>query len=132
MAIRTTPDQVEAIIDLEESFAVLPFIETSSLLVDDLVASGNASGYSVAKLEMIERWLAAHFYAIAVPRVASEKAAVVAQSNQYKLGLNLAVTMYGQQVLTLDISGWFASINANATAGKRTSIGAVWLGTEAT
>jgi len=119
---RTTEEQVKLIIEEDPSFTIPPFIDTANIMVDDLVASGLADDYPVAKLEMIERWLSAHFYAIAVPRAASEKAAVVAQSNQYKLDLNLAVTMYGQQVLAIDNSGYFASLNKKAKDGKRTKI----------
>jgi len=130
---RTTEIQVKEIIEEDVTFKLQPFIDAASILVDKMVASTDTDyneTTDAAQLEMIERWLSAHFYAIAVPRVASEKAAVVAQSNQYKLGLNLAVTMYGQQAMMIDDSQYLANKNKAAVDGSRTKVGVIWAGDE--
>lgn len=123
MAIRTTEEAVLALIDTEETLT--PFIETASLLVDDNCTD---SDYSDAKLELIERWLAAHFCAIKDTRAASEKAGSVGQSFQHKVDLNLAVTMYGQQAMLIDNAGNLAALNKQATDGVPKRAGITWLG----
>ena len=104
-----------------------PFIEVASNLVDRVldVSSGD---YSDATLELIERWLAAHFYAIRDMRVANEKAGSVGQAFQYKVDLNLANTMYGQQAMMLDTDGKLLALSQ----GKSRRVGVTWLGTPPT
>ena len=125
MAIRTTDAAVKDIIEVDSAIATTPFIEVASSIVDDCCTS---SSYTTAKLELIERWLAAHFYAIRDQRVASEKAGPVGQNFQYKLGLNLANTMYGQQAMLIDFKGNLAALSKQMEKGKLSKIGATWLG----
>ena len=130
MAYRTDSDAVEEIIavDSNEVADLTPFIATANQLVTDCCGS---AGYTDAKLELIERWLAAHFYAIRDPRVANEKAGPVGQSYQYKVGLNLAVTTYGQQAMLLDTEGGLAALNGRVTSGKaKVTPGITWVGVE--
>lgn len=124
---RTTEAAVRAILDDDTNIDVSPFIEVANDLVTELCTN---SSYSTAKLELIERWLAAHFYAIRDMRVASEKAGSVGQSFQHKLGLNLLVTMYGQQVAMIDSAGNLAALSKRAEEGKKKSVGFTWMGKE--
>lgn len=124
---RTTSSAVQGIIETESSISLTPFIEVANELVTELCT---ASGYTDTRLELIERWLAAHFYAIRDLRRANEKAGSVGESFQYKLGLNLAVTMYGQQVMLLDTAGNLAALNKQAESGGIRRVGVTWLGTE--
>jgi len=101
------------------------FIETAAQLVGD--ACGDA-GYTEAKLELIERWLSCHFYRVAAPATASEKADVVSENFQYKLGLNLNVTMYGQNALALDTAGGLARVSQQAEKGNVKTASIFWLG----
>jgi len=122
MAQRTTKEAVEAILEVD-CFELQPFIDTASCTVDELVAKGAYDETNDAKrLELIERWLSAHFYSTASPRSSSEKAGTAAESYQYKVDLYYASTMYGQQALALDTSGCLASDNKNIKDGKRTKI----------
>lgn len=77
MAIRTTDAAVRAIIETQASIDTAPFIEVASALVDEIEPD---SSYNATRLELIERWLAAHFYAIRDNRVASEGAGSVTRS----------------------------------------------------
>jgi len=129
MAIRTTEAQVRAIIEVDTDQASLDqFIEPASMLVTKLCPD---SGYEADQLELIERWLSAHFYAIYVPRAKEEHAGPVGQENQSSVALGLNVTHYGQQAMRLDTSGNLAAMDVAATKGKANSIGVLWLGTEA-
>jgi len=138
MAIRTTAIAVKKIIetDLGADSELDPFIETSSALVDEVCALAvKADGslyYDSTRLELIERWLAAHFYTIFSARSESEKAGPVSEKIQSKVDLGLQLSHHGQQVLILDTNGGLAALNRNATEGGPTKASILWLGTEAT
>jgi len=124
MAIRTTDEAVEGIIEVDANIPLTPFIETASSLVDDVAASSAAPG--AARLELIERYLSAHFYTLRDPRPTSEKAGPVGASYQSKVDLGLNTSHYGQMAISLDPTGVLAS----ASGGRRIGV-ATWLGTEA-
>ncbi len=76
------------------------------------------AGYSADRLALIELYLAAHFAALTYPVVASEGIGGKAnESFQYKVGLGLNFTKYGQQALQL---------SGGMLATKRVSLS--WLG----
>lgn len=128
MASRTTSELVAGIIEVEAGVDLTPFIDTANLLVTDVCGGYE---YSDAKLEMIERWLSAHFYAVFDPRMTAEAAGSVRAAYESKVGLNLAVTRYGQQAMLLDTEGGLAGLNAQATAGRpKIQAGITWLGTD--
>jgi len=124
MAIRTTALAVGGIIEVDVAISLDPFIETASALVDDIAVE---SGHGATRLELIERWLAAHFYAIRDPRTTQEKAGTVGASYESKVDLGLNLTRYGQQAMALDSSGLLEGFSK----GKR-RVGVTWLGTEPT
>ena len=116
MSIRTTAINVRKIVKVPTSVSSLtPFIETASLLVDTHCA---ASGYSDALLEMIERWLAAHFLVIYLRLRASEKAGSVSASYETgTLSTGLKATMQGQQALIFDSKGGLAKLQTQQENG---------------
>lgn len=129
--MRTTPSQVEGIIEVDSDTwpDITPFIEIANDLVTEKCT---ASGYTDARLELIERWLSAHFYAIADPRTTSERADTVGESFQHKIGLGFALTHYGQQAMLLDTKGNLASLNNVAKEIKLPkNFGVTYLGTTA-
>ncbi len=128
MAIRTTTVAVAKIIEVDTTIDLDPFIEVASMLVDQVEVEEPT--YLAPLLELIERWLAAHFYAIRDNRIDTEKAGPVSQKNQFRVGLNFNVTIYGQQALTIDFKGVLATLQRNATDGGRTSVGLFWAGTD--
>lgn len=131
MAIRTTSADVALIIEVETSISLDPFIEVASALVDELLVTTPVT-YDDTRLELIERWLSAHFYAIRDLRRSQERAGSVGELFQFRLGLNLAVTMYGQQVMLIDTAGILAALSKRAEEGQKASAGITWLGTEPT
>jgi hypothetical protein len=64
---RTTEAAVKLIIKVNETAtpSLTPFIDAANMLVTKLCTSDDLDD---DQLEIIERWLAAHFYAIRAPR----------------------------------------------------------------
>ena len=127
--VRTNDAAVRLILDDDTTIVTTPFIEVANDLVTDLCTD---SDYTDAKLELIERWLSAHFYAIRDLRVDTDKADVVSQKFQYKVDLYLAQTQYGQQAMLVDTAGNLAALNKRMSTGADPAAGVTWLGTEAT
>ena len=131
---RTTQENVATVIDIMDGVDITAYILTANELVTEVCASvtddDGVAYYSDDRLELIERWLAAHFYAVNDPRAAMEKAGPVSQTLQYKVDLNLANTMYGQQAMVLDTQGGLAQLSKQAEDGKKRSAGVFWLGSE--
>lgn len=135
MAFRTTQELVAGVLVNsmdEEDDDLEPFIATANILVTRVCApavdgDGNLV-YGAADLEMIERWLAAHFYKIPNPADLRTQVSMNA-SNQIesKVDLGLDVTRWGQMAKVLDTAGGLAMID-NKSENRR-GWGAYWLGT---
>ena len=123
--MRTSANAVAGIIEVDQSISLTPFIEVANDLVTEKCTG---SGYTEAKLELIERWLSAHFYAIRDQRTASEGAGPVSQSFQHAVALGLNQTIYGQQAMLIDTAGNLAGLQRTSQSGVRPTIGVTWLG----
>ena len=122
--MRTTARKVQAIIDVDTDIDVMPFIETASSLVTEICVP---AGYDDARLELIERWLAGHFYAIRDPRMQSQGFGGANGSMQGQTAMHFQGTSYGQQALLLDTAGGLARLSEHIAKGKRGKIGMVSL-----
>ncbi len=131
---RTTAELVAGVLDVDGDAVLAAYIDTANQLVTDLCT---ASGYSDFKLELIERWLAAHFYATNRPRTESE--AISGASEKYepiRVDLWLWNTKYGQQAAVIDTAGNLAAqMNALKKVTKVLAVGGTggaaesrWLG----
>lgn len=98
-----------------------PYIDTASALVDDVAtcAAAKRKTLSAAKLELIERWMAAHYYTKA-DRVPSSKSTGGASSS-YITDPEIPEP-YKAAALDLDTSGCLSAILSRKRAG------ATWLG----
>ena len=128
MAVRTTPSAVQKIIEIDEGIIpnltdLDPFIEAASSIIDDVCVPLD---YTDTKLELIERWLSAHFYAIRDQRRLREAAGSVSETFQTRVDLYLNVTIYGQQAQMLDTKGGLRSLNKGNTSKSFF----FWAGTE--
>lgn len=123
--IRTTPEEVARIIEVDPAIPLEPFILAASVLVDE-VEQNSSSTFDFDRLQLIETWLAAHFYAIRDPRYLSERAGSVGTTIESKVDLNLSVTRYGQMAMVLDTTG---TLRRLSEVGRRRR-GAFWLGNE--
>ena len=126
---RTTETLVHGSVDVIDSADtpaadLEPYILSANELVTEICGS---AGYSDARLELIERWLSAHFYCVYDPRSQSESAGVSA-SYEGSAAMFLERTRYGQQAMLLDTAGGLARLNAQTKAGKPRGIQMFWAG----
>lgn len=130
---RTTPEAVAVIVEVDTDAApdLAPFIALANELVTEVCADAAITpAYSTARLEMIERYLAAHFYVVRDPRVSSETAGPVQASYKFNVGLILQGTKEGQQALLLDTKGGLARLSKALEKGVQKQVSATWLGTK--
>jgi len=142
---RTTKAYIEAIIELDAEVipndaAMEPFILMANELVTECCTGDNgpASAYTDDRLELIERWLAAHCYTLRDPRYTNEKAGSVGASYQSKVDLGFQskvdlgfdTSHYGQMAMRMDTNGGLAALNTQTKKGA-SKVGGSWLGTPA-
>lgn len=123
---RTTSEQVATIVEVDSNIDLEVFILTANELVTEVCVP---LGYSDARLELIERWLAAHFYKVRDQSVQSERAGPVSQSFFGQVGFILKQTKEGQQAMLLDTKGGLAQLSKDIEEGRQKS-GVQWLGSE--
>jgi hypothetical protein len=84
-----------------------PYIETAAVVVDDVIECATRKGKTVsaAKAEIIERWLAAHFYGVSDKPLSSESEGGASGSYHGQTGMYLDATLYGQTAKLLDTTG---------------------------
>ena len=124
MTWRTSESAVRSIIETDSALTVTPFIDQASVIVDDLVVNDVDSLLSVARLELIERNLAAHFYSRRDPQYQSKATAGASATFQGQTGMGYDSTYWGQDAKRLDLTGRLALMDKEPRA-KATM---VWLG----
>lgn len=104
--------------------SLTPYIDSVSLFVTRVAACATAKGKTLnaAELEMIERWLAAHAYALSDQTYASSSAGGASASFHGQTGKGLESTRYGQHAMDIDYSGCVRAVSMKKTAGG------FWLG----
>lgn len=124
---RTTDAQVRSIISVPKKVTDLTaYIEVANDMVTRLCT---ASDYSDTTLELIERYLAAHFLAVQYPIAIMERAGSVQALKEHKVHYGLLNTRYGQQACALDSAGNLAASSANVDKGvKKLAVGVSYLG----
>ena len=126
MAARTNDTDVRAIIESDTTITDLsPFITMANELTTECCG---AVGYTDARLELIERLLAAHFYCLRDMRTKMERAGSVSQETDTKLDLYFAHTHHGQMALMMDTNGGLAELQAEAKEGSKVLANMLWLG----
>ena len=133
---RTTRTLILGIIEVDASIvpndaAMAPFIDLANEFVTEActLVNGPNPAYSGTRLELIERWLAAHLYTVRDPRSTSEKAGPVGVNYQSKVDLGFDTSHYGQTAMRIDTNGGLSKINKDTKKGKPT-VGGFWAGTE--
>ena len=131
---RTTPDKVREIVEVDEDVGLSAFIDAANQLVTEKCTS---SGYSDARLESIETWLAAHFYKVFDREESQYTLGAIGGQFFGKVDIGLRSTHYGQQALRLDTAGNLAamdnamdSVQADLPAAGGRKGGVTWLGTD--
>ena len=126
---RTTDTAVKGIIDVTSGVDLTPFISVANELVTEVCLDSTPTTYDSTRLELIERWLAAHFYTNYEPRAMSEKAGDVAERKQDKVDLGLDSSFYGQTAMRLDTNGGLSKLNEQSKKGSKRTVGLFYVGT---
>lgn len=123
---RTTFENLQTIVTVKSSITTdgEPFITMANELVTEKCAD---SSYSDTRLELIERYLAAHFYCVTDMRLASVNVDV-SVSFQHKIDLYLNQTAYGQHAMLIDTDGNLAALNEAMMKGGKVSASLTWVG----
>lgn len=130
MAVRTNPALVKEIIEFDTDLSMQPFIVASSNMVDQLVAEADEYyTLSAATLELIERWLAAHFYAMRDQQYSSKSTGGASGSFQGQTAMVLTATQYGQMAMLLDTTNWLSKRSREVLEGRKLMV-FEWLGNE--
>lgn len=137
MAVRTTASLVKGIVDVDDGVDLSPFIEAASMMVDDNCLTAS---YTDAKLEVIERWLAAHCFVSYTPRVGQEGIGTGphVQYDFFSTSIGLDNTKYGQMAMRLDPAGGLAlmnnamKVNKTSLPAQKKGVGTKWVGTKPT
>ena len=103
---------------------VTAMILVAHAMIDKVIVEDYPDEFDDDYLKEMERWLAAHFTAIRYQTNASEAIETAKETYQFKLGLRLENTMWGQAVLVMDTTGSFAKLNV----GTGRKIKMFWLG----
>lgn len=125
---RTTSAAVKLVLqddyDSANEPSLVPFLDTATAMVDRVATCATRKSWtlSAAELELIERWLAAHFYCQGDPSYVSRSTAGASGNFTGQFGMGLDGTRYGQQAQAIDTSGCLAAL------AKRRVAGGAWLG----
>jgi hypothetical protein len=133
---RTTKANIEEIIELDpevvpDDAAMASFITVANELVTEC-CTGDAAptvAYTDERLELIERYLAAHLYTNRDPRAVIEKVGPVGTTFQSRVDLGFDTSHYGQIAMRIDTNGGLAQLNEDMKKGKP-RVGVTWLGTK--
>lgn len=128
MPIRTDPELVRKVLDGDEEDDYSPYILTASSIVDDICVDTSTYTYTDEKKELIERWLAAHFFTVQEGQVTVEQVASLREQYAFKIDLYLLNTKYGQVAIAIDTAGNLARYQAILAAGGPRPVGMTWLG----
>lgn len=103
-----------------------PFIDTASAFVDDAIECATEKGLTIdsTRAELLERWLAAHLYAISDKPYSSKNTEGASASFNGQTAMYFEATLYGQQVMRLDKSGCLAAVGG----AEAKVAGGLWLG----
>lgn len=107
-----------------------PYIATASVLTDRIAARATENELTVtdAELEIVERWLAAHFFKVS-DRPASFMTVGKSQTTfDGKTAMYLQSTLYGQTAALLDPTGYLAELEAESEGSGRKAVTVFWGG----
>lgn len=123
---RTTPAAVAQIIETVAGTNFVPFIEVANNVVNNYCVN---HGYDGTTLELIERWLAAHFLAVMKPKAIKEVIGEAEDDYGTKIGEGFRATRWGNQATRIEFLGFLSRADVMMDKGEqRRQIGIVSLG----
>jgi len=119
MAIRTSITAVKTVIEVPTNLldaTITQHIADASLLVDEQLSS---AGLSDARLELVERYIAAHLITVLTERGGFSSSEVDNSKDTYgiKAGMGLAMTRYGQMAIGFDTTGTLKAMASDPGKG---------------
>jgi hypothetical protein len=134
--LRTTTALVAGIVQIQPGFDVTPFIYFANNITTQVCTYPQpwqssreffayTDGFINSQMELIERWLSAHYYAGYDNQLVAAKAGTAAVRFQQKIDYDLRNTEYGQAAMIFDFQGNLASWNNTAKVKKRVKVG-IW------
>lgn len=126
---RTTPAAVEAILGDDYNYDgntdLTPFIASANIIVNRVNTCALAKNPAIVlgddELELIERWLAAHYYCKMDQLYQSKSTSSASASFQGQKTNSIESTDYGQSAINMDYSGCLSAISKRAFAGGFTA-----------
>ena len=128
---RVDADSVRLIIESDSTISVDSFIVTANAITNHVDSCDGDGLVSEELLVEIEKYLAAHFYALRDGQAQSEKTGDASITYQGQTGEGLSGTWWGKQAIAMDVSGCLAEMDLRSKQGVST-ITLDWLGTEVT
>jgi hypothetical protein len=136
---RTTTQAVQDVLgrdyDADRAPSLKVRMETAKVVVDRVAVCALAKdvSYTAEELELIERWLAAHLYAVSDKPYASRSTLSASGSFAGQTGKGLEFTQYGQHAMLLDYAGCLIDLQNQAAASPAPAwpeavAGGAWLG----
>lgn len=104
--------QVRDLVQAKDTENVDAFLEDAVLLVNESLGT---AGLSAGRIDLITKYLAAHFYTLSVERggLISEKRGESEERYQQQKGGGLASTRFGVQALSFDTTGLLTSLDGS-------------------
>lgn len=115
MSVRTTERAVKGLLlsnyDNSSNPSLQPFIDTAASLVDRIEIADDKGSMSSSSLELVERYLSAHFYAHADPFLSSKSTGGASGQFQGRTDVGFDATLYGQTAKRLDVTGTLVTLD---------------------
>jgi hypothetical protein len=105
----TTPELVKGIVEVDDDVDLTPYIDSADSIIVDVCVP--VTTYTTQKLELIERWLSAHFYCINTPTGEFLRGGSASIKIETKVDLGFDVTRYGQMAMRIDTAGGLSRLN---------------------
>ena len=114
---RTNEDAVALIIQVDRTIITDfdPFMASADIIVDNVVAVAPIP--SDARLELVARYLAAHFIAIAQGQIQMEKVKSIQQQFATYVDKGFAITHWGSTAMMVDTTGRLAAFHTRLMEG---------------
>jgi hypothetical protein len=118
---RTTTLQVQALLgaDYDGVSDLQQFIDTATVItnrVETYAREFRGTVLSSAELELIERWLSAHFYCQSDKTYSTKATSGASGSFSGQTAMGLDSTLYGQTAMRIDYSGALVKIDKGSVA----------------
>lgn len=130
MAAYTKPSLVRAVLaDVVDEIAIEPHIDSAHAIV--LYMESKCSGFkamSLSQRELVERWLAAHFYASTDPQYSQKSTGGASGVFQGQVAMYFEGTWYGQRAMEVDGSGCLSKRQQELKTGTKQSASISWAG----